>query len=143
MAEGASPVLGVAFCSSVTSTVGVTSRTGLPTFCGTWRLSLWGLWAALWSCVSIVVGETAEAGVGGKRKCWSAADGSEGARSTIGVRFPGLRFTSIVGPSFVFGFAGNVTKGPSRTERLLGGLPRSLPVDELLLLGQADDTAGP
>ena len=49
----------------------------------------------------------------------------------------------MVGPSFVFGLAGNVTKGPSRTDRLLGGRPRSFPVEEALLLGQADDTAGP
>jgi hypothetical protein len=49
----------------------------------------------------------------------------------------------MIGPSFVFGLAGKVTKGPSRTERLLGGRPRSFPVEEALLLGQAEDTAGP
>ena len=52
-------------------------------------------------------------------------------------------FISIGGPSFILGLAGKVTKGPSRTERLLGGLPRNFPVDEALLLGQAEDTAGP
>ena len=48
-----------------------------------------------------------------------------------------------MGPSLVLGLAGNVTNGPSRTERLLGGLPRSLPVEEELLLGHAEETAGP
>lgn len=89
------------------------------------------------------VGDTADAGVGGNRKWCSEAGGSEGALSTIGVRFPGFLLTSIVGPSLVFGLAGNVTNGPSRTERLLGGLPRSLPVEEELLLGHAEETAGP
>lgn len=91
----------------------------------------------------MVCGVTAEAGVGGNRKWFSCNGGSDCARSTIGVRFPGLRFMSIMGPSLVFGFAGKVTKGPSRTERLLGGRPRSFPVEEALLLGQAEDTAGP
>lgn len=49
----------------------------------------------------------------------------------------------IVGASLVFGFAGNVEKGPSWIERLLGGLPLSFPVIVLLLAGQALDTAGP
>jgi hypothetical protein len=91
----------------------------------------------------MVVGDTADAGVGGKRKCCSDMGGSDCARSTIGVRFPGFRFMSIIGPSLVLGLAGKVTNGPSRTDRLLGGRPRSFPVEELLLLGQADDTAGP
>ncbi len=47
------------------------------------------------------------------------------------------------GASLVFGFTGNVEKGPSCTERLLGGLPRSFPVAVPLLAGQALDTAGP
>lgn len=49
----------------------------------------------------------------------------------------------IVGPTFALGFAGKVENGPSETERLLGGLPRNLPAEKLLLLGQADETAGP
>ena len=57
----------------------------------------------------------------------------------IGVRSP----RSIVGPSLVFEFAGNVENGPSRTERFDGGRPRSLPVNAPPLLGHADDTAGP
>lgn len=59
----------------------------------------------------------------------------------MGVRLPG--FLSIGGPSLVFGFAGNVTYGPSRIERLLGGRPLSFPVDVLLLVDHADETAGP
>lgn len=95
------------------------------------------------------VGEMADAGVGGKAKgCSDREDsgmgGSDCARSTMGVRLPvAFLVMSIVGPSFVLGFAGKVTNGPSRTERLLGGRPRSLPVDEPVLLGQAEDTAGP
>jgi hypothetical protein len=85
----------------------------------------------------------AEAGVGGKRKAFSMAGGSDWARSTIGVRFPGVLWISTIDPSRLVGFAGNVTKGPSRTDRLLGGRPRSFPVAELLLLDHADDTAGP
>ena len=49
----------------------------------------------------------------------------------------------IRGASFELGFAGNVEKGPSCTERLLGGLPLSFPVVVLLLAGQALETAGP
>lgn len=51
--------------------------------------------------------------------------------------------TLIVGASLVFGFAGKVEKGPSCTERLLGGLPLSFPVGVLALAGQALDTTGP
>lgn len=40
------------------------------------------------------------------------------------------------------GFAGKVEKGPSVTDRLLGGRPRSFP-DEVLALLHALDTAGP
>lgn len=61
----------------------------------------------------------------------------------MGVRPPVFLFISIVGPSLVFGFAGKVTNGPSRTERLLGGRPRSFPLEDVLLLGHAEDTAGP
>lgn len=42
-----------------------------------------------------------------------------------------------------FGFAGNVENGPSCTERLLGGLPLSLPDAVLVVDGHALDTAGP
>jgi hypothetical protein len=51
--------------------------------------------------------------------------------------------SSIVGASFVFGFAGKVTNGPSLTLRLLGGLPLSLPFAVVFVLGHALDTAGP
>lgn len=51
--------------------------------------------------------------------------------------------TLIIGPSFKLGFAGKVEKGPSWTDRLLGGLPRIFPVEGPLLPGQALDTAGP
>lgn len=43
----------------------------------------------------------------------------------------------------MFGFAGKVEKGPSCTERLLGGLPLSFPVVVLALAGQALETTGP
>lgn len=49
----------------------------------------------------------------------------------------------VVGPSFVLGFTGKVEKGPSWTERLPGGRPRSLPPLVLLLPCQALETAGP
>lgn len=49
----------------------------------------------------------------------------------------------MVGASLVCGLAGKVEKGPSRTERLLGGRPRSLPVVGLFPLDHAADTAGP
>ena len=49
----------------------------------------------------------------------------------------------MVGTSLVCGLAGKVEKGPSRTERLLGGRPRSLPVVGLEPLDQAAETAGP
>jgi hypothetical protein len=47
------------------------------------------------------------------------------------------------GTSLLPGFTGKVEKGPSVTDRLLGGLPRSLPEAALPLLGHADETAGP
>ena len=49
----------------------------------------------------------------------------------------------MVGASFVLGFAGKVEKGPSCTERLLGGLPRNFPLAPLLLPCHALETAGP
>ena len=49
----------------------------------------------------------------------------------------------IDGTSLLPGLAGNVENGPSVTFLFVGGLPRSLPVDELPLLGHAEDTAGP
>lgn len=73
----------------------------------------------------------------------SMAGGSEWARSTMGVKLPELRDMSMAELSRLCGFAGNVTKGPSRVDRLLGGRPRSLPLEELLLLDHAEETAGP
>ncbi len=49
----------------------------------------------------------------------------------------------MVGASILLGFAGKVEYGPSCTERLLGGLPRSLLFGPLLLPCHALDTAGP
>lgn len=49
----------------------------------------------------------------------------------------------IMGVSFVFGLAGKVEKGPSCTDRLLGGLPLSFPVEVLVLPGHALEIAGP
>jgi hypothetical protein len=63
--------------------------------------------------------------------------------STTGVEGMGLSRRLIVGPVLVLGLAGKVENGPSETDRLLGGLPRNLPAEKLLLLGHADDTAGP
>ena len=48
-----------------------------------------------------------------------------------------------VGVSFAFGLTGKVENGPSCTERLLGGLPRSLPEVVLVVDGHALETAGP
>ena len=48
---------------------------------------------------------------------------------------------SLVNGAFL-GFAGNVEYDPSVLVRLLGGLPLSLPVELVPLLGQADDTVG-
>ena len=45
--------------------------------------------------------------------------------------------------SLALGLAGKVEKGPSCTERLLGGLPLVLPDAVLVVDGQALDTAGP
>ena len=55
-----------------------------------------------------------------------------------------LSLRLIVGISLERGFAGNVEKGPSVTERLLGGLPRSFPEPEDALLPvHADETPRP
>ena len=51
--------------------------------------------------------------------------------------------TLIVGVSFAFGLTGNVENGPSCTDRLLGGLPLSLPDAVLVVDGHALETAGP
>ena len=47
-----------------------------------------------------------------------------------------------VGVSLVGGFAGNVEKGPSCTERLFGGLPRTLPEPPLEVDDHALEIAG-
>jgi hypothetical protein len=137
------PVLGVGSSSPLTSTVGVTSRTGLPMFCGTCRLRRCGFCDGPGSAASTVPGDTADAGVGGNRKTGSGPGEPVCARSTIGVRLPDCLCTFIGVPSRPLGFTGKVTKGPSLTERLLGGRPRNFPLDEALLLDQADETAGP
>jgi hypothetical protein len=49
----------------------------------------------------------------------------------------------IVGTSLVLGLAGKVENGPSVTDRLLGGLPRSFPEAVAPFIGHADETAGP
>ena len=138
--EGARRVPGDCFSSPWRSTVGVAGLPGFPTLGGTWRLSRC-FWGPAESELSSFDGETADAGVGGNRKTCSGAGGSEWARSTMGVKLPKL--LSIGGPSRVLGLAGNVTNGPSRIDRLLGGRPRSFPVEELLLLDHAQETAGP
>ena len=51
--------------------------------------------------------------------------------------------TLIAGFSLVFGLTGKVENGPSCTDRLLGGLPRSLPEVALVVDGHALETAGP
>ena len=107
MGEGPRFVPGEEFSSPFTRTVGVTRRTtGFPTFGGTCRLRrcFWGMPPVNWP--SILEGEMADAGVGGKRKEFSGAVGSDCARSTMGVRLPGVR--SMGGPSFVLGLAGKV-----------------------------------
>lgn len=63
--------------------------------------------------------------------------------ATMGVLIGVLSRRLIVGTSLVLGVAGNVVNWPSVTFRLLGGLPRNLPIDEFPLLGQAEETAGP
>jgi hypothetical protein len=138
-AEGGNPVLGAVSSSPLTRTVGVTRRTGFPTMFGTCKLRRCFCRRA----PSMVDGETADAGVGGNRNAFSIAGGSEWARSMIGVKLPELRCMSMAEPSLWVGLAGKVTNGPSRTERLLGGRPRSFPPDELLLLDHAEETAGP
>lgn len=55
----------------------------------------------------------------------------------------GVPTLMVGGGSFAFGLAGKVEKGPSCTERLLGGRPRSLPDAVLVVEGHALETAGP
>ena len=89
---------------------------------------------------------------------WNGALGCiEGSRSTVGVGAESGSTLSVAGCavdfgfaenvekelSWGFGFAGKVEKGPSWVDRLLGGRPRSFPVEGFPLLGHADDTAGP
>ena len=117
--------------SPFTSTVGggVASRTGPPIRSGTCRCNLLGL------------APNALLLAGGSGKLNAEVLTSES--STTGVAGMTLSRKLIVGPVFVFGLAGKVENGPSETDRLLGGLPRNLPAEKLLLLGHADDTAGP
>ena len=68
------------------------------------------------------------------RSIWTRAGLTTSEREAVLVAF---------GTSLALGLAGNVEKGPSCTERLLGGLPLSLPVAVPLLADQALDTAGP
>lgn len=67
-----------------------------------------------------------------------------GSATTVpGVAVMLLSLKLIVGVSFMLGFTGNVEKGPSVTDLLLGGRPLNLPAEALPLLGHADETAGP
>lgn len=71
--------------------------------------------------------------------CWVFDDVSRLGLGLVWVGVP----TLITGVSFAFGLTGKVENGPSCTERLLGGLPRSLPEVVLLVEGHALETAGP
>lgn len=75
--------------------------------------------------------------------CWVLA--GVGSRLGLGLAWMIGVPTLIVGGggSFAFGLAGKVEKGPSCTERLLGGRPRSLPDAVLVVEGHALETAGP
>ena len=72
--------------------------------------------------------------------CWLEA--GVASRLGVGLAWIGVP-TLMVGGSLAFGLAGKVEKGPSCTERLLGGRPRSLPDAVLVVEGQALETAGP
>ena len=73
------------------------------------------------------------------RLCWVPGGVSRLGLGLVWVGVP----TLIVGVSFAFGLTGKVENGPSCTERLLGGLPLSLPEVVLVVDGQALETAGP
>ena len=64
------------------------------------------------------------------------------SRLGVGLAWMGVP-TLMVGVSLALGLAGNVENGPSCTERLLGGRPRSLPDAVLVVEGHALETAGP
>ena len=143
MAEDAAAVLGVGSSSPLTSNVGVIRRTGFPIFCGTCRLRrCLCVPPALMIGDSPVEGGIADAGVGGNRNTGSFGGDFDCTLSTMGVNAPECFCTSTGVPSLL-GLTGNVTKGPSRVERLLGGRPLGFPPGVVLLADQADDTAGP
>lgn len=73
------------------------------------------------------------------RLCWVLGGVSRLGLGLVWVGVP----TLIVGVSFALGLMGKVENGPSCTERLLGGLPRSLPEAVLVVDGHALETAGP
>lgn len=73
------------------------------------------------------------------RSCWVLGGSPWLGLGLVWIGVP----TLIIGGSLAFGLTGKVEKGPSCTERLLGGLPRSLPEAVLLVEGQALETAGP
>lgn len=112
---------------------GVASRTVPPTRSGTWRWSRSGLWGGLLSSGLDVVAFL---------NVWGNENSGSSLRAASGVSTGVLSLKLIVCPTLA-GFAGNVEKGPSVTDRLLGGLPRNFPEVLLLLLGQAEETAGP
>ena len=66
-----------------------------------------------------------------------------GAGVGVAVEVAVMDDMSMVAAPLTDGLAGKVEKGPSRTERLLGGRPRSFPVRGFPDEGQAEDTAGP
>jgi hypothetical protein len=108
---------------------GVARRTGPPTRSGTCKKSLLGL----------VAGARLFADGGGNvnTEVLTSESSTTGVLGTVLFR----RFVMV--PGFVVGLTGNVENGPSVMDRLLGGRPRNLPAEVLLLLGHADDTAGP
>lgn len=112
--------------SSTTGGGGVANLTLPPFRCGTCRESRFG--RVFWVCGLLGGKDGSDLPPPGKKLGISES-------ATIGVAVG----VSPMEP----GLAGNVENGPSITERLLGGLPRSFPAEALPLLGHADDTAGP
>lgn len=100
---------------------GVASRTGPPACCGTCSCSLLGF----------------RVGVGGGNAVDAFTNGEFGL-ALLGVGGAPIPVAEDGEP-----FAGKVENGPSCIVRLLGGLPRSFPVDDDVELGQAAETEGP